>query len=70
MRKCDEKIEKTYSQKAFMLLQIHDELLFEAEENIAKEFAEDMKAIMESATPEISNFLVSIGIGKSWGDAK
>ena len=54
---------------AKMILQVHDELVFEVKESIAKDFSRELKRIMENVCPEINVPLkVDIGIGKSWGE--
>lgn len=70
MCKCDELIEKSYKGKAFMLLQIHDELLFEVEKSVVEKFTKDMVEIMENATPKLGVFPVDSGIGASWFECK
>ncbi len=54
---------------AYMILQVHDELVFEVKKEVAESFAEDVKRIMENAAPEIDVPLkVDVKIGKTWGD--
>jgi len=63
-----EGIDKRYG--ADMLLQVHDELMFECPEETAAAALKEIKHIMEH-TMELSVPLeVSIGMGKSWADAK
>lgn len=75
MKKVDDYlISKGYDKDAFLILQVHDELVYEIRENKAKEIAEEIKKIMESIIDPkdtkgikcIANF----AIGKSWGDLK
>ncbi len=68
-------ISKRENQNFKMLLQIHDELLFEVKEEITKEFIEEIKNIMESIDKIYNIELnvplkVGISIGKNWGDLK
>ncbi len=53
-----------------MLLQIHDELIFEVKEQFAQEYAKSISAIMEGIYPLRVPLVCGIGIGKNWGDLK
>ena len=59
--------------KAFMLLTVHDELLFEVEESVLEETAQVIKKVMETATfPALQLSIpltVDIGQGPSWDEA-
>ncbi|TSC68149.1 MAG: DNA polymerase I, partial [Parcubacteria group bacterium Gr01-1014_56] len=59
---------------AHLLLQVHDELVFEVEEDRAKELAPRIKEIMESIVPiKESNgipFLAEGKVGPNWGEMK
>ncbi len=59
--------------KAKMLLTVHDELLFEVEEEVADQTSEIAKKIMESASlPAVKlsvPITVDVGKGHSWGEA-
>jgi DNA polymerase-1 len=52
-----------------LLLQVHDELLFEAPEAEAPAFAALAKRVMEAAAVLSVPLTVETGVGKSWGDA-
>lgn len=70
MVKIDEFLEKNkLEEKARMLLQIHDELLFEIKDEFLEDAVEIIKNIMEGVTkpysPEIP-FPVEVSIGNSW----
>ena len=58
---------------ARMLLQVHDELIFEAEESIAETAVEAIRAVMESAADPVLDLAVPLvaeaGIADSWADA-
>jgi DNA polymerase-1 len=56
--------------EAQMLLQVHDELLFEAPPNEAEEIAGMVKAEMEQVYRLEVPLLVDVGIGDNWRDAK
>ncbi len=66
--------EKKLEGKAHLLLQVHDELVFEVEEAHAKELAPHIKEIMESIVPaKESNgipFLAEGKVGPNWGEMK
>ena len=53
-----------------MLLQIHDELIFEVKEDEVEEFAKEAKAIMESIYKLDVPLSCSQSIGSSWGELK
>ena len=59
--------------EARMLLQVHDELIFEAEESTAKAAVEAIRAVMESAADPVLDLAVPLvaeaGIADSWADA-
>jgi DNA polymerase I len=55
---------------AHLLLQIHDELVVEAEAEHAPTIAAQMKAIMEGVVSLRVPLVADVGIGRSWGDAK
>ena len=53
-----------------MLLQIHDELIFEVKEELADEIIKDLKEIMENIYPLNVPLKVSISKGNSWQKLK
>jgi DNA polymerase-1 len=53
-----------------MLLQVHDELVFEAPEKEAKKCAEFAKEMMSGAMKLSVPLVVDVGIGDNWLDAK
>jgi DNA polymerase-1 len=55
---------------ARMILQIHDELVFEVPENEVEEASDVIKRAMESAAELAVPLVVEIGVGKNWMDAK
>jgi DNA polymerase-1 len=52
-----------------LILQVHDELLFEAPDGEARETATIAQSIMQSAVQLSVPLMVEAGIGKHWGDA-
>ena len=59
--------------EARMLLQVHDELIFEANESIAEAAVEVIRSVMESAADPVLDLAVPLvaeaGIADSWADA-
>jgi DNA polymerase-1 len=53
-----------------MLLQVHDELLFEAPPAEAKKVAELAKQEMENVHKLDVPLIVDVGVGENWRDAK
>ena len=56
-----------------MLLQVHDELIFEADEAVAGAAVDVIRSIMESAADPVLELAVPLvaeaGIADSWADA-
>lgn len=68
MHACFTRIQQCYKDCAFLLLQIHDELVFEVESGIAEEFAKEMAQIMRSVVDLKVPIEVNYSIGKTWSD--
>jgi len=71
MIKCDKaKLDERFG--CHMLLQIHDELVFECKKETADVAKEEIRQCMEHALPTdlIVPLTVSLGIGDSWATAK
>ena len=64
----DRLIRERFLGKATMLLQIHDELIFEVEESVAPVFAHDVKDVMESVYSLSVPLTVDVSVGKNWGE--
>ena len=62
--------EKIDKKERFMLLQIHDELIFEAKSEIAESFAKEAQQIMEQIYPLRVPLQCSVAIGENWGALK
>jgi len=56
-------------QQAKMLLQVHDELVFEVDENIADELALQLAKTMQSVLQLSVPLIVEVGQGKNWNEA-
>ena len=67
MLAADKLIREKYPE-AKMVLQIHDELLFEIPETIAEKFADGIKAEMESVYKIAVPLTVDVSIGDNWGE--
>lgn len=56
--------------RAQMLLQIHDELIFEVEEGFVEEFCERVKGIMQGVVRLNVPLAVNVSSGKTWSELK
>jgi DNA polymerase-1 len=61
-------VQEKYSNSARLLLQIHDELIAEVDEQDAVAFAADLKRVMESVYVLSVPLAVSVEIGNNWGE--
>lgn len=61
---------RTEGLRSRMLLQIHDELIFEADEEVAEEYARRFVDVMESVTKLCVPLKTSMHIGNHWGELK
>ena len=52
-----------------MIMQVHDELVFEMAADKAKEFAEDIRSMMSDAAKLSVPLVVDVGNGDSWQEA-
>ncbi|MFX5738691.1 DNA polymerase, partial [Acinetobacter baumannii] len=55
--------------QAKLLLQVHDELVFEADQNIAEELSKQIASVMESVVEISVPLVVEVGQGQNWDDA-
>lgn len=69
MNKIDTMI-RTENLRAKMLLQIHDELIFEVDEDVAEEYAARFVDAMETILPLRVPLKTSMHIGNHWGELK
>ncbi len=69
MIKVDDMVKK-YGNKAKLVLQIHDELIVEADKEIAEDLAVEMEKIMEGVSQFDLELPAYTNIGKSWYEAK
>ena len=63
-------METLVNDDAKLLLQIHDELIFEVKESSAQTFAHAAQKVMEEIYPLHVPLRVSIAIGNNWGELK
>ena len=65
---------KKHSEDVRMILQVHDELVFEVKDNLVDETAKEFKKIMENVLPEEKKAGVPIvaeaNVGDNWGEMK
>lgn len=64
----DKMAEEKYAGKAALLLQVHDEIIFEVEEAVADSFGKDLKKAMESVYALKVPLVAETAIGKNWGE--
>jgi DNA polymerase-1 len=60
---------QTQSIDGRMVMQVHDELVFEVNSNIVSEFTEQLRSCMTSAAELAVPLLVDIGVGANWDEA-
>lgn len=60
----------TEAPRTRMLLQVHDELVFEAPDADVERASVIIREVMEKPLPLSVPLVVSIGVGQSWGEAK
>jgi DNA polymerase-1 len=63
-----EKIVAEYSGQVRTVLQVHDELVFEAKEEIADEFSKKIKTAMEQVLKLKVPLVVDVKAGDNWGE--
>ncbi len=74
MSRIDEILEKEYQTDAYLLLQVHDELVYEIEKDSVGEISKKIKEIMESVLSSTESHGVPITVtmksGTDWGSMK
>uniref|UniRef100_UPI002602B5C5 DNA polymerase n=1 Tax=Arenimonas sp. GDDSR-1 TaxID=2950125 RepID=UPI002602B5C5 len=58
-----------HRQQALMLMQVHDELVFEADADFVPQMLTEVKARMEAAAELKVPLLVEAGIGANWNES-
>jgi len=61
---------KIKNEKTKMIMQVHDELVFEVPEDELEEAAPMIKEVMETAFPLSVPLVVELKVGKNWGEMK
>ncbi len=71
MIELDKEIKKRgWENKVFFLLQVHDELIYEAEDSLVAEAAQLVKTVMEAAIETRIPFAANVAIGTNWAELK
>lgn len=70
MIKIQNLIDEKYSDRAYMLLQIHDEILFEVDESVLDEFQKEAQDIMQNSIKLDVPFDIHLSVGDSWDQLK
>ncbi|MFH1142530.1 MAG: DNA polymerase, partial [Candidatus Uhrbacteria bacterium] len=65
-----EEIKKQKNKEIIMLLQVHDELVFEVDQANAEEAAKLIKKTMENVVDLAVPLVVDVDVGKNWGEMK
>lgn len=65
-----EVIRRDYGDEARMLIQVHDELVFEVKDSRLESFAGAVKQVMENVIKLDVPILVNLSSGKKWGEMK
>ena len=52
-----------------MIMQVHDELVFEVEQGLVDEASETIRERMESAAELAVPLVVDVGVGENWDEA-
>ncbi|MCH7756537.1 hypothetical protein IIC45_00385 [Patescibacteria group bacterium] len=64
-------VENNHDKEIYLLLQVHDELMFEVKKNIVEKVCHDIKKIMESVVSKEDSknvpLTVDVSVGTSWG---
>lgn len=61
-------VTERYSEAVTMLLQVHDEIIFEVREESTLDFAADLKEVMETVYTLKVPLAVDVASGKNWGE--
>jgi len=68
MAKVQDKIDKGYEKEVKMLLQVHDELIFEVKENLVEKVSLEIKEIMEQVIKLKVPIVADVKAGDNWGE--
>ena len=71
MKKADDRLKaEGFADKAHLLLQIHDELIYEVEDEVIPKVKEIIKDAMEHFPDIPLPLTVHVSVGKRWGEMK
>jgi DNA polymerase-1 len=70
MIKLDEMIEEKFKEKAYTLLQIHDELIFEIQEDKVNKFTKEAESLMEGIVSLEVPLVVHSSVGNNMAELK
>ena len=69
MKRAMIKVDQALPKGAELVMQVHDSLIVECDENVADEVADILKHEMESVAPELPiKLAIEVTIGKNWGE--
>ncbi|MDF7670713.1 DNA polymerase I [Orbaceae bacterium ESL0721] len=69
MIKMDEWIKRQGTENIKMVMQVHDELVFEVKDELVEQYSKQIKSIMESCYKLSVPLRVDVGIGNNWDEA-
>ena len=69
MIKVDDWIRKNASDDVTMMMQVHDELVFEIKEDKVDAYVSTITSLMESAATLNVPLVVEAGVGENWDEA-
>ncbi|QJR80991.1 DNA polymerase I [Alteromonas pelagimontana] len=69
MLKVDEWITQHAKQDVHMMMQVHDELVFEIKEHLVEEYKEKIVSLMQQAANLSVPLVVEAGVGENWDEA-
>jgi DNA polymerase-1 len=70
MIKLQDMINEKYLKKAYMLLQIHDEIVFEVKEDLMSDFKKEAQEIMINIVKLDVPLKTHVSVGNSWDELK
>jgi DNA polymerase-1 len=70
MIKLQDLIKEKYEDKAYMILQIHDEIVFEVHESVIDKFKDDATEIMLNSVKLNVPLKTHVSVGDSWDQLK
>ena len=69
MKRAMIRVDKALPTGAELVMQVHDSLMVECDENVTEEVVKILKREMEAVAPELKiKLAVDVAIGKNWGE--